>query len=250
MVLSVEGKAVGKGEPMTSDVEKLAPVLADRLSLVSPFRVEAHAGAVGIVWPETGFLGGTDVSDWPSWTTNVHEALITAVMAVLSGVQDQIAHATTEPWPRSKAPYSEPFARIDAFDLELGFTRNGRDALVFEPIHLGLLGVDDHAFNAGWAAVRCVFHDAERGSYEERVTIWQSPSIDKAIKLAEVEAQEYADTLSMNYLGFAQGYLLADSPAQSGAEIFSLYRDSDLEPTAYLNAYFDTGHERQGEYEA
>ena len=47
----------------------------------------------------------------------------------------------------------------------------------------------------------------------------------------------------MAYLDFAQGYLLSDHPAQPGAEVFSLYRDSDLTPDEYLNTYFDTGDE-------
>jgi len=33
----------------------------------------------------------------------------------------------------------------------------------------------------------------------------------------------------------------------TGAEVFSLLRESDLEPDAYLDAFFDTGTERQTE---
>ncbi|GIE38008.1 hypothetical protein Alo02nite_09060 [Actinoplanes lobatus] len=51
------------------------------------------------------------------------------------------------------------------------------------------------------------------------------------------------------YLGLAQVYSLSDEPGH-GAEIFSLLRGSTLEPGAYLDAFFDTGHERQGAVES
>lgn len=34
---------------------------------------------------------------------------------------------------------------------------------------------------------------------------------------------------------------------RDGAEVFSLMRDSDLEPDDYLDAFFSTGNERQGD---
>jgi hypothetical protein len=37
---------------------------------------------------------------------------------------------------------------------------------------------------------------------------------------------------------------MPDEPGQ-GAEIFSLLRDSELEPDEYLDAFFDTGTERE-----
>ena len=40
---------------------------------------------------------------------------------------------------------------------------------------------------------------------------------------------------------------LADETIGHGAELFSLLRESDLEPKEYLDAFFDTGDERQGE---
>lgn len=106
-----------------------------------------------------------------------------------------------------------------------------------------------------WYAVRCVFRttahkpwgptDLTRTSaYEERVTIWTASSADEAIARAEAEAREYAETLGDEYLGLAQSYHLSDSPGD-GAEVFSLIRDSDLEPDDYLDHYFDSGSERQ-----
>jgi hypothetical protein len=79
------------------------------------------------------------------------------------------------------------------------------------------------------------------------VTLWQAESFDQAISLAEAEAAEYAEQVHLKYVGLAQAYLLSDpDPPTSGAEVFSLVRDSDLAPNDYLNRFFDTGRERQG----
>lgn len=99
--------------------------------------------------------------------------------------------------------------------------------------------------SSGWVAVRCVYHDPGRDSYEERVTLWRTDDMDEGIRLAEEDAKEYADTLSLKYLDFAQAYLLSDDPSDSGAEVFSLYRDSELRPSKYLDTFFSTGSERQ-----
>ncbi|MFD8637165.1 hypothetical protein [Streptomyces sp. NPDC059533] len=98
-----------------------------------------------------------------------------------------------------------------------------------------------------WYGVRCVFEWTTRDggrSYEERITLWQAASADEAIALAEAEAETYAADNGFGYPGFAQSYRLGGTPV-SGAEVFSLFRDSALEPNAYLDAFFDTGTERQ-----
>jgi hypothetical protein len=99
---------------------------------------------------------------------------------------------------------------------------------------------------SGWVSVRCVFRTMrpEGQSFEERITLWRTPDMDTAIERAETEANAYAAREDVEYLGFAQSYLLYDQPAD-GAEIFSLIRDSSLDPAAYLDAHFDTGGERQ-----
>lgn len=96
---------------------------------------------------------------------------------------------------------------------------------------------------ADWFGVRCVFHDPE-GTYEERVTIWSAGSFDEAVLMAESEAKEYASDVGSRFLGFAQAYVMEDPPTQ-GAEVFSLLRDSDLDPEEYLDTFFDTGDERE-----
>jgi hypothetical protein len=103
-----------------------------------------------------------------------------------------------------------------------------------------------------WYAVRCVFAvgwppEAAGHTYEERVTLWQAGTAEEAIERAEAEAQDYAtaiDEAPSIYLGLAQSFQLSASPAD-GAEAFSLMRTSDLQPSAYLDKYFDTGAERQ-----
>jgi hypothetical protein len=103
-----------------------------------------------------------------------------------------------------------------------------------------------------WYSVRCVFRvtkdDAgadEDPTYEERVTLWKAESLDEAIAMAEGEAAEYTSGGLFEYLGIAQAFWLFDEPG-NGAEIFSLMRDSELGPNAYIDRFFDTGSERQG----
>jgi hypothetical protein len=104
----------------------------------------------------------------------------------------------------------------------------------------------------GWFSVRCVFRFAGklRPTYEERLTLWRATGFEQAVLLAETEAREYASGLGdCDYVGFAQAYHLFDEPGH-GAEVFSLMRDSDLDPERYLTAVFDTGAERQGDIDS
>ena len=84
------------------------------------------------------------------------------------------------------------------------------------------------------------------------MTLWWDTDMDQAIEKAEAEAQTYTSETTWppervtEYLGLAQAHALSDEPGE-GAEVFSLMRTSDLAPTAYLDRFFDTGGERQGE---
>lgn len=97
-----------------------------------------------------------------------------------------------------------------------------------------------------WFAVRCIirFPGSPRATYEERITLWRAADATEALRLAEEEVREHVDVVGGEYTGLAQSYELADSPGH-GAEVFSLMRDSDLDVDAYLDAFFDTGSERQ-----
>ncbi|MFD0591535.1 hypothetical protein ACFQZ4_02245 [Catellatospora coxensis] len=99
----------------------------------------------------------------------------------------------------------------------------------------------------GWFSVRCVvrFPAEQRSMFEERVTLWRAADFADAVERAEAEVREYAALLGGEYTGLAQAYEIDGEPGD-GAEVFSLIRDSDLSTAAYLDAFFDTGSERQG----
>ena len=94
-----------------------------------------------------------------------------------------------------------------------------------------------------WFGVRCIVQLEDRG-YEERVTLWRAADSAEALARAEDEATGYAEDIDGEYLGLAQAFHLFDEPGD-GAEVFSLIRVSDLDPDEYLDAFFDTGDERQ-----
>ncbi|MEU7903393.1 hypothetical protein [Actinoplanes sp. NPDC049118] len=102
-----------------------------------------------------------------------------------------------------------------------------------------------------WFSARCLFRLAKgvRATYEERITLWRASSPGEAVALAETEAGEYAADVAGEYLGLVQVYSMSDQPGH-GAELFSLLRESALEPRAYLDAFFDTGDERQATTDA
>ena len=97
-----------------------------------------------------------------------------------------------------------------------------------------------------WFSTRCVFHHHEPGVYEERITLWLAPDVDTAIELAESEAQAYAEVNEIQFNGFVQAYAMIDD-LDSGAEVFSMGRTSDLSEDDYLTRFFHTGAERQRE---
>jgi hypothetical protein len=103
-----------------------------------------------------------------------------------------------------------------------------------------------------WFAVRCLFLVADPspeddGTYEERITIWRASSVEEAVEQASIESRAYAASTGdqpLRYLDLAQAYRL-DGDVSEGAEIFSMMRDSPLDPESYLSAFYDTGAERQ-----
>lgn len=82
--------------------------------------------------------------------------------------------------------------------------------------------------------------------YEERITAWNAGSPELAIQEAEKEAREHAGE-GDQVLDLFQAFWLFEEAAMipQGIEVFSLLRESDLEPSDYLDAFFDTGDERQ-----
>ena len=108
-------------------------------------------------------------------------------------------------------------------------------------------GVGGEDATVSWFGVRCIFKHANAGVYEERITIWRARDFSDAISMAENEATEYVEILGdVSYLGLAQGFSLSEVPGH-GAEVFSLMRDSALGEDEYLDTFFTTGSEREGE---
>jgi hypothetical protein len=100
-------------------------------------------------------------------------------------------------------------------------------------------------------SVRCLFrwqprHDQRaKHLYEERITLWRAETIDQAIELAEQNAMAYASD-GEEFLGFSQAYALVEPiVAAEGSEVFSLLRESNLEPKEYIDVFFCTGLERE-----
>ena len=101
-----------------------------------------------------------------------------------------------------------------------------------------------------WFGVRCLFIWSrwDGKPYEERITLWRARSLDHAIELAEQDAEEYAADGGPGLLHLSKAYAIAEGiDIESGAEVFSLLRDSDLEPDDYLSAFFATGREHMQE---
>ncbi len=99
----------------------------------------------------------------------------------------------------------------------------------------------------GWYGIRTIYEHLNRAQgrdrvYEERIVIVQAISPEEAIEKAEREAESYANE-GVSYLGYAIGFHMFGPPGE-GIEVFSLMRDSRMEPNRYLDRFFDTGRER------
>lgn len=95
------------------------------------------------------------------------------------------------------------------------------------------------------------------------MTIWNADSFQDAIGQAEREAATYASDLVNDgeVLNLWQAFQIIQAEpgdrdeselpsltSGSGVEVFSLIRDSELEPKEYLDRFFDTGTERQAKF--
>ncbi|MFJ2738928.1 hypothetical protein ACIO3O_04595 [Streptomyces sp. NPDC087440] len=97
-----------------------------------------------------------------------------------------------------------------------------------------------------WFSARTVYRHHDLETYEERITLWHVADVDAAMAAAEREAEEHCAILTgTEYLGLVQTYHLVDETRPGhGSEVYSLMRDSELAPDAYLDRHFDTGGER------
>jgi hypothetical protein len=106
----------------------LAHALAHRLNAAAPAHIHVVADGTTIhvleksgPWAMYRIEGSSDAS------------LEELVEQVLSGVQDDLCHATSEPWPaHGSGPLPLPWAAVRHGELRCGFN----DVLAFEPIGL------------------------------------------------------------------------------------------------------------------
>jgi hypothetical protein len=113
---------------VNEDAAALARALAHRLNRATPDHILVVAEGIRIhVAEKTG--------PWAMYRLDTRDdyPLEELVEDVLSGVQDDLCHATTEPWPaRGSGHLPLPWANVERGELRCGFD----DVLVFEPIPL------------------------------------------------------------------------------------------------------------------
>jgi len=69
------------------------------------------------------------------------------------------------------------------------------------------------------------------------LTVWQTDSFNKAFELAEVDAAEYAKEANCLFVRATDSYQLFHKTIGHGSEIFSLMRDSGMEPEVYADTF-------------
>ena len=102
-----------------------------------------------------------------------------------------------------------------------------------------------------WYTVRTIDHRVDERVFQERITLWRRSDADEAAEAALTESAEYAADVGGIDCGLAQVFepygddVAGLRSAAEGCEIFSLVRQSDLDPGGYLDTFFDTGREQQ-----
>ena len=95
-----------------------------------------------------------------------------------------------------------------------------------------------------WFGVRCVFlHIEPHRTYEERVTIWRAAISTR--RSGPPSWMPWSTPTPLTASIWAWRRRMQPRSPRAGAEVFSLMRDSPLDPRAYLDRHFETGSERQ-----
>jgi hypothetical protein len=99
-----------------------------------------------------------------------------------------------------------------------------------------------------WYGVRLVYQLAgsARQHYEERVIVVRAEDFDNAIARAEALSKQNYEFETTIYVGYAMAFNIVDEQGETlpeGVEVFSLMRESELQPEAYLDRFHDTGNE-------
>ncbi len=100
--------------------------------------------------------------------------------------------------------------------------------------------------NEPWYGVKYVFLHKIQGEnvYEERVILITASGDDEAIARGEVFAREYAEANNCRALDFASAFNVFGEEIGDGTEVYSLMRVSTLNPSDYLDHFYDNGGER------
>lgn len=98
-----------------------------------------------------------------------------------------------------------------------------------------------------WYGVRLIYRltGMSRLAYEERIVIVRAESDDDAIAKAEQYSKDY-ESDTTEYVRYAMAFHIFDENGPClgpGTEVFSLIRQSDLDPNAYIDRFHDTGNE-------
>lgn len=98
-----------------------------------------------------------------------------------------------------------------------------------------------------WYGVRMLYQltGTSKQAYEERVMIVRADDGADAVQLAEQLSKSY-ESDTTKYLGDAMAFHIFDENGPClgpGTEVFSLIRESELEPNAYVGRFHDTGNE-------
>ena len=100
-----------------------------------------------------------------------------------------------------------------------------------------------------WFGAKTIYRYSEgtaKGCFEERVVLFKAQGFTQATRAAEAEARQYAkDVGGCKYLGFVDVFQISEKTRTGhGTEVYSLMRESRLNPRKYLNRFHDTGNER------
>ena len=79
-----------------------------------------------------------------------------------------------------------------------------------------------------------------KSCYEERVVLIHASDEEEALKLAEQEANEYADGLATKFLGYVNIFRM-DCTLGSLAEVFSIMRTTTMEEDEFVTHFYDDG---------
>ena len=79
-----------------------------------------------------------------------------------------------------------------------------------------------------------------KSCYEERVVLIHASDEEEASRLAEEEANEYADGSSTRFLGYVNIFRIDDTIG-SRAEVFSIMRSTTMEEDEFVTHYYDDG---------